>query len=102
MPKLKDVCRYVRSKNAGPFWVTIDVFFTDQATYYRYREDPAIDTNAVASLFGIPPADVKRFEIEQLSAIKFSYPRQQPQGGAVERDLHSGQQYVPLLDVELV
>ena len=27
MPKLKDVCRYVRSKNAGPFWVTVDIFF---------------------------------------------------------------------------
>jgi hypothetical protein len=33
--------------------------------------------------------------------IKISYPRTTPQGGMVERDMHSGQQYVPLLDVEL-
>jgi hypothetical protein len=33
--------------------------------------------------------------------IKISYPRAAPQGGVVERDLHSGQQYVYLLDVEM-
>jgi hypothetical protein len=33
--------------------------------------------------------------------IKISYPRAAPQGGMVERDMHSGQQYVRLLDVEL-
>ena len=30
-----------------------------------------------------------------------SYPRAEPQGGVLERDMHSGQQYVPLLDLEL-
>ena len=29
MPRLADVCRHVRSKNAGPFWITVDLFFRD-------------------------------------------------------------------------
>jgi hypothetical protein len=33
--------------------------------------------------------------------VKISYPRARPQGGACERDMHGGQQYVRLLDVEL-
>jgi hypothetical protein len=33
--------------------------------------------------------------------VKVSYPRAAPQGGMVERDMHSGQQYVRLLDLEL-
>jgi hypothetical protein len=33
--------------------------------------------------------------------VKLSFPRLRPQGGAGERDMHGGQQYVPLLDLEL-
>ncbi|MEA2725650.1 MAG: hypothetical protein QOF70_125, partial [Acetobacteraceae bacterium] len=29
MPRLGDVCRHIRSKNAGPFWITVDLFFRD-------------------------------------------------------------------------
>ena len=101
MPKLRDVTRYVRSKNAGPFWVTIDIFFNDEESYRRHRTDPCIGVEAVASLFDVAPDQVRRFEIETLSAIKLSYPRSQPQGGVVERDMHSGQQFVPLLDVQM-
>jgi hypothetical protein len=33
--------------------------------------------------------------------IKFSYPRAHAQGWRGERDMHSGQQFARLLDVEL-
>ena len=101
MPKLKDVCRYIRSKNAGPFWVTLDIFFDTEEAYRRHRADPAIGAAAVAGLYGVEVDHVRRFEIDTLSAIKMSYPRSQPQGGVLERDMHSGQQFVPLLDLEL-
>ncbi len=101
MPKLKDVCRYIRSKNAGPFWVTIDIFFDTEEGYRRHRTDPAISVAAIAELYGVAVDQVRRFEIDTLSAIKMSYPRSQPQGGVLERDMHSGQQFVPLLDLAL-
>lgn len=101
MPKLKDVCRYIRSKNAGPFWVTIDLFFDSKETYRRHRDDPAISTDSVAALYGVEPAKVRRFEVESLSVIKISIPRLMPQGGVLERDMHSGQQFVPMLDLAL-
>ena len=47
------------------------------------------------------PSSVKRFAVDGLNVVKLSYPRREPQGGVVERDMHGGQQYVPLLDVEL-
>ena len=101
MPSLKDVCRYIRSKNAGPFWVTIDIFFADEDLYRRFRADPAISTGAIASLYEVPAEEVRRFEVDMLSAIKLSYPRKQSQGGVLERDMHSGQAFVTLLDMEL-
>lgn len=101
MPKLKDVCRYVRSKNAGPFWVTVDLFFDGPDTYARYCNHPAIGREAVARLYEVDVEHVKRFTVDSLNVVKISYPRPQPQGGRVERDMHSGQQFVPLLEVEL-
>lgn len=99
--KVKDVCRYVRSKNAGPFWVTIDLFFDGAEAYERHRCDPAIGADSIAAIYGVEAGQVKRFEVDDLAVVKPSIPRTAPQGGAVERDMHSGQQYVPLLEVEL-
>ncbi len=100
MPRLNDVCRYVRSKNAGPFWITVDLFFTPE-TYDRYRDDPAISAEAFGRLYGAEPDLIKRIPVDDLHVIKFTYPRPTAQGGAVERDMHAGQQYVRLLDLEL-
>jgi len=64
MPRLGEVCRYVRSKNAGPFWVTIDLFFRDAQSYLRHRDDPAIGAASVARLYGVDEAQVRRFAID--------------------------------------
>jgi hypothetical protein len=91
----------VRSKNAGPFWITVDLFFADEPAYRRYRDDPTIGAEAFAALYGVDAALVKRFALERLNVVKVSYPRPQPQGGVVERDMQAGQQFAILLDVEL-
>lgn len=101
MPTLCDVTRHVRSKNAGPFWVTIDVFFRDQLMFDEYSEDPALSAERVGRLYGIDSALINIIRIRSLSALKISYPRPHPQGWAGERDMHSGQQFVPLLEVEV-
>ena len=101
MPRLKEVCRYVRSKNAGPFWVTVDLFFDGPDSYAQYHADPAISAESVAAIYGVEIAHVKRFEVKSLNMVKISYPRRSPQGGVVERDMHSGQQFVPLLELQL-
>ena len=101
MITLADVCRYVRSKNAGPFWITTDLFFHDRAGYERYAAGDALSPAAVAPRLGVEPGEVRRFDVPDLLVIKFSYPRQQPQGGAIERDMHGGQRFVDLLDLRL-
>ena len=101
MPRLAEVCRYVRSKNAGPVWITIDVFFDDRQTYLRHRDDPAIGAASIACLYEVDEAQVRRFAIDRLHTVKISIPRPAPQGGVVERDMHGGQQFVPLLSLEL-
>ncbi|MGA0599272.1 DUF4387 domain-containing protein [Caulobacter sp. KR2-114] len=101
MPKVRDACRHVRSKAAGPFWVTIDLFFDGPEAYARYHDSPALGPETFARLYGAEPQWVKRTAVDSLQVVKISYPRATPQGWITERDLHSGQQYVRLLDVEL-
>ncbi len=39
--------------------------------------------------------------MKDLKVIKVSIPRKEPQGSKYERDMHAGQQYIPLLDYEI-
>jgi len=102
MPKLREVCRHVRSKVAGPFWVTVDLFFDGEDSYRRYHDNPAIQPEALAGVLQTEPDLVAIYPVESLNMVKISYPRAAAQGGVVERDMHSGQQYVRLLDCELI
>jgi hypothetical protein len=101
MAKVRDVCHHVRSKNAGPFWVTFDLFFDGAENYRKYHDSPALSPQLFERLYGTDPALVKTIPVEDLAMVKISYPRATPQGGIEERDMHSGQQYVRLLEVEL-
>lgn len=101
MAKLRDVSRHIRSKQAGPFWVTIDIWFDGQTSFDRYKDSAGLSPGVFADLFGTDAGLVKKISVPELNLIKVSYPRATPQGGVIERDMHSGQQYVRLLDVEL-
>jgi Domain of unknown function (DUF4387) len=101
MSKVADVCAHVRSKNAGPFWITVDFFFDDEEDYRRYRDSPTLGPALFAELYQADPQLVKRFAVDSLRIIKVSFERPHPQGWMHERDMHAGQQYVRLLDVVL-
>lgn len=100
MPKLRDVSR-VRSKNAGPFWITVDIFFKTAEAYQAFKDSPALGPETFERIYGADPALVRRYPVDRLQMVKISYPRPRPQGWRGERDMHGGQQYVPLLALEL-
>jgi len=89
MPSLRDRVLKVRSKNAGPFWVTVDVFCGTPDVFEQMRHE--LRTEAVAALFQQPSQLIKRFEIVDLNVIKFSFPRPVVQGGRADRDMHGAQ-----------
>ena len=101
MATVSDVCRHVRSKNAGPYWVTFDLFFDGPENFAKYSHSPALGGETLSRLFGADPALVKHFAVPSLNVVKISYARATPQGGEVERDMHCGQQFARLLDVQL-
>jgi hypothetical protein len=91
---LSDYALEIRSKNAGPFWVTMEAFMKD-AHGYAIAAD-AIDETTIAYLYGVPPQNVLIFRIPALNVVKISFPRSVSQAGLRDRDIHAGQHHVPL------
>jgi Domain of unknown function (DUF4387) len=100
-PTVGDVAELVRSKNAGPFWQTLDIFLPDDATYRRVAESESIDAATIARLYQVSAADVTIYRLPSIRVVKISFPRPTSQGGVEDRDMHAGQQHVPLAQIVL-
>ncbi len=101
MTALAKLARLIRSKNAGPFELTFDIMFEDPATYERVKRSGAVSLEAVAACYGLAPERVKFFYCDNALAIKASIPRPVFQGDLADSDGHGGQQYAPLMDIEV-
>lgn len=101
MAKLKELAEYVRSENAGPFWVTIDIFCSDKDSYTKIKNSPNISVKTVSELYGVDVDAVKRFDDDKINVIKLSFPRPLPSGHKYENDMHAGQQYIFLAETEV-
>lgn len=101
MSTLAELARLIRSKNAGPFELTFDIMFDDEATYERVKRSGALSREAVARCYGLEPEKVKFFYCDRALAIKASIPRPYFQGDLRDSDGHGGQQYAPLMDIEI-
>src|SRR6266566_6185465 len=94
---LAEVAKLIRSKNAGPFWLTFDVMFQDPELYRRARDQRVITADLVARLYRVDPALVKVFDCDSALALKVSFPRLHSSGSPADTDVFGGQQYAPLL-----
>lgn len=86
MPEIGQVAKKVRSKNAGPFWLTIDIFCGDNDVFRQIVE--GLSTERVAAALRTDATAIKRFDIPDLNVIKISLPRPVVQGHATDRDMH--------------
>ena len=98
---LGDVADLIRSKNAGPFWMTLDMFFATDSDYEVVAAPGTIEPRHIADLYRVPPDDVRIFHLPSLRAIKVSFPQRVTQGSFTDRDIHAGQQYIPLSQLAL-
>jgi hypothetical protein len=101
MATLGDLAKLVRSKNAGPFWLTIDIMFDDADVYRRARDAEIVNRAAIARLYNRNPAEIIVVNHDTALAIKVSFPRPQSSGSKHDSDAYGGQQYAPLLGLEV-
>jgi hypothetical protein len=101
MPRIREIAKACKSKNAGPFELTLDVVFDDADLFRRVRETGAINPALFARLYGVPEADVIFTEYPAGNAFKATIPRRVASGDIGDTDVYGAQQHAPLLDVEI-
>lgn len=97
--RLGDKVLKVRSKNAGPFWITIDIFCGTPSAFVEVSA--RLETQRVADLTSTPLQLVKRFDIPDLMVIKLSIPRPVVQGSRDDRDMHGAAMAVLIEEMAL-
>ena len=96
---LKDISNVIRSKNAGPFELTLDVLLKDQEMFEKLRKAEVINKKVIAELYRIPEADVISIVyFPNAKAIKATIVRPLPSGALGERDVYGAQQHAPLVN----
>ena len=104
MSTLGELADVMRSKNAGPFQVTIDLMFNDAATYRRVRDSGVIAAGVIAPLYGVETELVRIMPFDRVRAIKITLPRRSGahgSGSAFDRDVYGAQQHGPLVDLAI-
>ena len=99
MTRLGDLDIKIRSKNAGPFWITADIFCRTRPVYDRLGS--RITEHLIAACLDIPADSIIRFDIEKLNVVKFSLPRPDIQGSRTDRDMHGAQLALRLAEIEI-
>lgn len=98
---IESVVRAIRSKNAGPFWITIDAFCKNEKDAERVANAFEREKKYIAGAFQVKEEDLEIYCLKDICVAKISMPRVPIEGSRNERDMHGGQQYVSLLDIEV-
>lgn len=104
---LIDIAKVIRSKNAGPYELTMDVIFDSPAIYNLVKESAVLTPSVIASLYSISELEVIYCDFfDAALAFKATIPRKRngkgvASGGYMENDVHGSQQYVRLMHLPL-
>ena len=101
MARLRDIAQICKSKNAGPFMLTIDVLFEDLAVYARVKATGVLSAALFARLYSVAEEDVLFTPYDAALAFKATLPRLVPAGDFGDTDVYGAQQHAPLLDVDI-
>ena len=99
MKTIENTVKYIRSKNAGPFWLTIDAFCYSVDDTERVTAAFERERDTIATIYHVKPEDLQIYCLKHIQVAKLSLPRVPVEGSRNERDMHGGQQYVSLLDI---
>jgi hypothetical protein len=98
--RLRDVASVIRSKNAKPFRITLDVIFDRRDVFDYVKASGALSVERVARTYGVPVESfTSSFVFDAGMAFKFTYRRPVVQGALGDSDIYGAQQHVPLLDL---
>ena len=102
MPTLYELTKILRTKQAGPFEMTMDLIFHDEESYIRTKASGVITKELIASLYQLGVEDIRVLRwFDAANALKITVPRWHPSGSPGETDLYADQQHALLEDIQI-
>ncbi len=97
---LKDLAKVLRSKNSGPFQITIDVLFDDIKNYERVKNTNIFTKSYVSKLYNLDEKEIiDIIFFDRAMGIKVTMNRKISSGTCFDRDVYGAQQHAPFLDI---
>lgn len=87
MTTVADIPQKFRSKNAGPLWITVDIFYSTSEGYRRIER--FLSKEQVVRTLGIASEHLQRYHLPDLIVIKFHLPRPFLQGTRNDGDMRT-------------
>ena len=99
MKKLIDYTKILRSKNAGPLFITFDLIFNtrEDMQYVSQR----LNKEQIAQAYQVAPEKISIIEYQVVNSIKITFPRKNISGSLADDDIYGCQQHVPLANIEI-
>lgn len=101
MTRIRDLASICKSKNAGPFDLTIDVIFDSDEMFDRVEETGILNAALFARLYQVAEEQVLFTPYRAARAFKATLPRLIPAGAFGDSDVYGAQQHGPLLEVDI-
>lgn len=99
MKKLIEYTKILRSKNAGPLFVTFDLIFNtkDDMEYVAQR----LKKSDIAKAYGVSEEKIDIISYGVVNSIKITFPRKNISGSLMDNDIYGCQQHIPLSNIVL-
>lgn len=97
MKKLIEYTKILRSKNAGPLYITFDLIFND-ADSMRYVEK-RLTKEQISKAYGVAAEKIDIISYGVVNSIKITFPRKNISGSLEDCDIYGCQQHVPLSNI---
>ena len=98
--KLRDLASVIRSKNSGPYELTLDIMFKEEKDFEKAVEKNIINKELIMKLYRVSEDQVLDIiAFPQAKAIKATIIRPIASGALGERDVYGAQQHAPLMNL---
>ena len=99
MKKLIDYTKILRSKNAGPLFITFDLIFNtkEDMEYVEQR----LKKSDVSKAYGVEEEKIDIISYGVVNSIKITFPRKNISGCLADTDIYGCQMHTPLAEIEI-
>ena len=99
MKKLIDYTKILRSKNAGPLFITFDLIFNTKEDM-EYVESK-LKKSDISKAYDVSEEKIDVISYGVVNSIKITFPRKNISGSLADNDIYGCQQHMPLANIEI-